>query len=71
MNIIKADAENISVTVNLLPHELKHFIDLYDQYAGKCLRENDLKGAMKWVDRAKKAKEQQDIARGKKSADQE
>ena len=71
MNIIKADAENISVTVNLLPHELRHFIDLYDQYAGERLRENDLKGAMRWVDRAKKVKEQRDIAMGKKSAEQE
>lgn len=65
MNIIKTDADNLSITADLLPSELYHFIEHYDKNAGKCLRENDLEGAMRWVDRAKEIKEQQDIARGK------
>ncbi len=69
MNIIKADAGNFSVTVNLLPHELNYFIELCDKSAGECLRENDIKGAMYWADRAKKIEEQQDIASGKKSSE--
>ncbi len=71
MRIIKTDADKLSVTAELLPHELSHWIDIYDKMAGQCLRENDLEGAMHWVDRAKKIKEQQDIARGTKSLDQE
>ena len=71
MNIIKTDAETYSVTANLFPSELSHFIDHFDKNAGECLRKNDLKGAMRWVDRAKEIKKQQDIALGIKSAEQE
>ena len=71
MRIIKTDADKLSITADLLPSELNHFIDLYDKWAGECLRENNLRRAMCWADKARKIKEQQDIARGKESPKQE
>ena len=71
MNIIKTDADKFSITADLFPSELSHFIDHFDKNAGKCLRENDLEGAMRWAARAKEIKEQQEIAIGKKSSEQE
>lgn len=71
MNIIKTNTETKKVTVELSWDELDHFINDYDKIAGSYLRENNLERAMFWAELSKEAKKQQDIARGKKSSEQE
>ena len=71
MNIIKTNNETKTVTVEMDWFELDHYIKEYDQRAGHYLRENNLEMAMFWVKLSKEAKKQQNIARGKKSSEQE
>tara|TARA_A100001015_G_C14664741_1_gene584457 strand:+ start:82 stop:297 length:216 start_codon:yes stop_codon:yes gene_type:complete len=71
MNIINRNTETKTVTVELSWDELNHFINEYDKIAGHYLRHNNLAMAMWWANHAKEIKEQQDIARGKKSPEQE
>ena len=68
MNILRTNTETKTVTVELEWDELDHFINEYDQRAGRRLRNNNLEMALFWVKLSKELKEQQDIARGKKSS---
>ena len=71
MNIIETNTETKTVTVELSFDQLDHFISEYDKFAGRHLRHNNLEMAMFWVKLSKEAKKQQNIARGKKSSEQE
>jgi hypothetical protein len=71
MDIIKTDTETKTVTVELNWFELDHFINDYDKIAGRYLRENDLERAMFWAKLSKELQETREIAKGKKSPEQE
>lgn len=60
LNIIKTDAENHTVTVEISWYKLDYFINEYDKIAGRYLRENDLQNAMYWVNEAKELKAARD-----------
>jgi len=71
MNIIKTNTERKTVTVEIDWFELDHYIKEYDQRAGHYLRQNNLEMAIFWVKLSKELQKTRDIARGKKSPEQE
>ena len=57
MNIIKRNTENKTVTAELDWDELDLFINEYDEWAGRYLRQNNLESAMYWSKLSKKLHE--------------
>ena len=66
MKIIKRNTESKTVTAELSWDELDYFINEYDEWAGRYLRQNNLESAMYWAKLSKELHETRKEVMGKK-----